>query len=87
MAHMQGASDIRGGDDNAVRWFAVVKSRMKVALTLPFGVPPFLNIVRLVGFGEGAINRHRFILIELFANAGEIKNGDFAIPILLLTGQ
>jgi hypothetical protein len=42
---------------------------MEVALTLPFGVPPFLNIVRFVGFGEGEINRHRFILIELYAKA------------------
>jgi hypothetical protein len=66
---MQGASNIGGGNDDTVGGLAVVKSRMKVALTLPFGVPSFLNIMRFVGFGEGAINRHRFILIELYAKA------------------
>jgi hypothetical protein len=68
---MQGAGDIGRGDNNTVGGLAVVKLGMEATLALPLGIPSFFNIMRFVSFGEGTIDRHRFILVEDLSIDGE----------------
>jgi len=61
VSHVQGAGDVRWGDDYGVWLFVRGGLGVKITLLFPFCIPSFLNIVGLVAFGKffGHVVKHR----------------------------
>jgi hypothetical protein len=52
MAHVQGAGDVGGGQQDAVERLALLPAHAVIAGAFPMGIPAFFDFVGLEGFGE-----------------------------------
>src|SRR6185369_10049221 len=75
VTHVKGTGDVRGGDDNAVRFFLRGCCSSEIAFAFPLGVPSQLDIMGLITLGK--LYGHISILLDFpFSN----KNGDSSSP-------
>src|SRR6185369_4640907 len=71
VTHVKGTGDVRGGDDNAVRFFLRGCRSSEIAFAFPLGVPPLFHIMGLITLGK--LYRHTssfliFLFLRLLQN-------------------